>query len=259
MSRIAMNMPKTSAKNAISRRGVTCGSAGVSMAGSPRGVSAPPRRRRRRGVVVRMSARDRDREAGPQPALGGDVGRHGDAHRDALHDLGEVAGGVLRRQQAELRARGRRDALDAAGRRRGRERRRSAGAPAVPRRELGDLGLLEVRLDVDRRQRHHREQPLAGRHEVADRDREVADGAVEGRAQHRRVEVARRLVARGGEAGDRRLGLGLLRVDHRAVGLARSRRRPRPRAPPPRPTRLRRLRPPRAAARSRRRCGRGRW
>ena len=61
-----------------------------------------------------------DRHAGPQ--LAGEAARRieHDLHRDALHDLGEVAGGVVGRQQRELLAARRRDAVDVAveGRRR---------------------------------------------------------------------------------------------------------------------------------------------
>ena len=42
-----------------------------------------------------------DRHAGPQEA-GEPVGVEADLHRDALHDLGEIAGGVVGRQKGEL-------------------------------------------------------------------------------------------------------------------------------------------------------------
>ena len=73
--------------------------------------SRPAAPRRGRAVSTLTTT---ERPGRSRPSLG-DVGRHGDADRHALHDLGEVAGGVLRRQQAEDGARGRRDALDRAG------------------------------------------------------------------------------------------------------------------------------------------------
>ena len=69
-----------------------------------------------------------DRHAGAQqPASARAVVEH-DLHRDALHDLGEVAGGVVGRQQRELEAAGRRQAVDMAlaASRRGRCRPRSS-------------------------------------------------------------------------------------------------------------------------------------
>ena len=50
--------------------------------------------------------RRRHRHAGPQQVLGILARLEHDLHRHALHDLDEVAGGVLRRQQAEARAGG---------------------------------------------------------------------------------------------------------------------------------------------------------
>ena len=72
-----------------------------------------------------------------------------DLHRHALHHLHVVAGGVLGRQQAELRAGRRRDAVDVPLERpcrRARRRRRSAFWPG---RIVRELRLLEVRGDPD--------------------------------------------------------------------------------------------------------------
>ena len=51
-----------------------------------------------------------DRQARTQKGLR--LARHADADGHALDDLGEIAGGVFRRQEAEGRARGRRQAFD---------------------------------------------------------------------------------------------------------------------------------------------------
>ena len=92
-------------------------------AASGRGVRRRHRRGpggylRVRGVAGRIGPiSDRwsvDRHAGPQTA-GQRIGPvERDLHRDALHDLGEVAGGVVRRQQREFLAAGRREAVDVA-------------------------------------------------------------------------------------------------------------------------------------------------
>ena len=57
---------------------------------------------------------DRDRKAWPQFAEFSAIVFKFDAHRHTLNDLGEIAGRILRRDDAELRARGRREACDAA-------------------------------------------------------------------------------------------------------------------------------------------------
>ena len=155
------------------------------------------RRRRARGCGRRSrvsTATSTERPGRSRPASAWSRG-HGDAHRHALHDLGEVAGRVLRRQQAELRAAGRREALD-------RARQLQAGigvdrdrAPAGPGRIVRDLRLLEVGDDIDLRQRHHDHQPGRRRARYcADLGAAVADHAVDRRADHRVVEVELRLL-----------------------------------------------------------------
>src|SRR5437773_206003 len=59
-----------------------------------------------RGVYV-----DVGRETRTQWMVTGARLGHSDAYRDALHDLGEVSGGVVGRQQGELRSRRATDAL----------------------------------------------------------------------------------------------------------------------------------------------------
>jgi hypothetical protein len=73
---------------------------------------ADERSRHRGEMAPRLHGRF-DGQAGTQLRQQGIVGE-ADLHRNALHDLGEVAGRVLRRQQRELGARARREALDLA-------------------------------------------------------------------------------------------------------------------------------------------------
>src|SRR5262245_58995896 len=61
----------------------------------------------------RIDSRD-DRHAGAEMAVRILTGVEHDLHRNALHDLHEIPGGVFRRQQAEARAGGRRDAVHVA-------------------------------------------------------------------------------------------------------------------------------------------------
>src|SRR5579872_5186300 len=82
--------------------------------------------------------------AGPEIAAQRIVRFDCDLHRDALHDLGEVSGGVVGREQRKFLAAGRRDAVDMA----------FDGRPRIgvdhdtDRRALADAGklrLLEIR------------------------------------------------------------------------------------------------------------------
>ncbi len=93
-------------------------------------------------------------------------GGHFDAHRQPLHDLGEIAGRIVRRQQREHRARGRRKACHRAldgmfGQRVDADRNRLAGA------QLRQLRLLEVGFDIDVAERHQARNALAGLDVVA--------------------------------------------------------------------------------------------
>src|ERR1051325_5309629 len=126
ISRIAMNMPNTMIKNATSRRGTIfsdAGSAapiidGVAVVAFAMGCSARDGCHGLiAGVLFRMNHRRRvevgvavgilralagvdggvDRHAGAQQVLLRDLLGHADAHRQPLHDLGEIAGGVIRR------------------------------------------------------------------------------------------------------------------------------------------------------------------
>ena len=71
-----------------------------------------------------------------------------DADRNTLHHLGEIAGGVVGRQQRELRSAGGRDALDAAVQQLVRESV-DRDIDGLARLDMGQLGLLVVGDDVD--------------------------------------------------------------------------------------------------------------
>ena len=131
MSRIDMNIPNTMIRNANSRRAgrrarparlrlvIIDGDAVVASAmicPGRRGTEYDPAlksssRRSRSASLSASAAPSRgvdggvDRHAGAQQVLFRNVLRHTDPHRQALHDLGEIAGGVVRRQQREHRTR----------------------------------------------------------------------------------------------------------------------------------------------------------
>ena len=186
MSRIDMNIPNTMMRNANSRRGSTCsdGAAGalIIVGGAVvasaiicsdqdvhgnrahRPTRALLRVNHRRRVEIGFAVgvlgalggihRDVNRHARAQQVLPGYIRRHAHANRKPLHDLGEVAGGVIRRQQREHRARGRRDAVDGAG-----ELAMAIGVHRdrhrLTRTDALELRLLEVGIDKDVVERHH--------------------------------------------------------------------------------------------------------
>ena len=115
-----------------------------------------------------------------------------DLHRHALHDLGEVPGGVVGREQRVLRARGGRDGFHVT----------APAAPgegvdadlrAVARLDATDLGLLEVRDHPVVGGRGEREQRLPGRDVGARLDALLADDPVERRRDDRVGERELRL------------------------------------------------------------------
>src|SRR5437879_3721804 len=65
-------------------------------------------------VIALGVDRHRDGKTGAEQAGEWTGGRERNPHRDALHDLGEIAGRVVRWQQAELGAAGRGETLDPA-------------------------------------------------------------------------------------------------------------------------------------------------
>src|SRR5215472_13093201 len=241
MSRIAMNIPNTMARKATSRRGSMRSSARLAAAPTEGdcvgGKSAVAVRalmerlrsarrgctelRQRRQPVMRVAAgidAHHDRHAGPQQAFAADAERHADPHGEALHDLGEVAGSVVGRQQRKHRARGRRHArnrsLDrAAGQRVDGDGDRLAGL------QTRELGLLEVGVDIDRIERDHAGEPLARLHVVADLHGAIADHAVDRRPDGGEGEIALSLGLRRLELLERARGLLPLRLEHVHVGL----------------------------------------
>ena len=160
-----------------------------------------------------------DREARRRRAQRGGVAVEQDAHRDALHDLGEVAGGVLRRQHAELRAGGRGEAGDMAVedvRPAARRPRWSPARPACIRASWFSLKLASTQRPCAGTMAINC-APIGG--ECAGSGAAVADHAVDRRAQFGVAEVQLRRVAIGECGLQRCLGLALLRVDHHQLLL----------------------------------------
>src|SRR6266550_4371044 len=221
MSRIDMNIPHTMMRNAISRRGamrsgraaaasIITGGAAAASAMICSGQNVLLNRARRpmrellrvshcrrvevgfavgiRGAFVGVHRRI-DRHAGAQQVLLRDILRHANPDRKPLHDLGEVAGGVVRRQQREHRAGRGRDAVDDARELAvaigvDRDRHRLAWTDAL------ELRLLEVGVNKDVIERHHIAEPLPHHHEVAGVDQTVGERPIDRRAHQREVEVA---------------------------------------------------------------------
>ncbi len=193
-----MNIPTTMAMNPAHWRQVSRPSADVT---ARPGATSP--RRRRTGQAAgpapaRIDAR-RHRQAGAQPGrrigLGG-VQRH--LHRYALHHTREVAGGVLRRQQAEQSAGSRGQAVHAALN--GMRRVDVGGQPHLhPRPHLRKLGLLEIGGDIQTPgRRRHRDELRAGLHVLSELGSPVADDTIERGTDHRVGQVVRgQLFGRG--------------------------------------------------------------
>jgi hypothetical protein len=89
-----------------------------------------------------------DRKAGPQPALQWVPGIEGDLYRDSLNNLGEVARGVVRREQRELRSACRGN-FDNFSLEHDTGKRIDPDIGQVTGSDIGKLSLLEVRLNPD--------------------------------------------------------------------------------------------------------------
>src|SRR5665213_1412571 len=241
MSRIDMNIPNTMMRNANSRRGamrseaaaaaafIIAGEAVVAsaMICSGRDSStghAPDAKLLRldhgRRVEIRVAVGvgcafmgidgGIDRHARAQQVPPRDFPRHTNANRKPLHDLGEIAGGVVRRQQREYGARGRRDAVDNAGELAmavsvDRDRHRLAWTDAP------ELGFLEVGVDEDFIERHYIAEPLPDHDVIAGGDQPVGEDAVDRGAHRGEIEIALGPGERSLQFRKLGGGLGLLR------------------------------------------------
>ncbi len=118
-----------------------------------------------------------DRQAGTDQGAQRRIRIEHDLDRHTLHHLGEVAGGVVRRQQRERAAGAGRPAVDMAGQR---QIRKSIDRDArgVAETHVGHLRLLVVRDHPDLRQRHHRDHLCADIDELALADLAQADQPV---------------------------------------------------------------------------------
>src|SRR5260370_12709438 len=245
MSRIDMNIPNTMMRNAISRRGGmrSDGTAAFSMPGGAvvasaiicfssgrarnRAPSPDPQKLLRMdhgwrvevgvGIGVRGAVAGIDgginRHARAQQVLPGDILRHLHANRQPLHDLGKIAGGVIRRQQREHGAGRGRDAVDDAG-----ELAMAVGVDRdrhrLARTNPLELGFLEIGVDEDIVERHHIAEPLPHHDKVAGIDQTVGEGAVNRRAHEGKIEMALGLRQRRLQFRQLGAGLRLLRFCH---------------------------------------------
>src|SRR4051812_1271935 len=119
------------------------------------------------------------RHARPQQAIQPAIVEH-DFDRHTLNNLGEIAGGVVGRQQGELESAGGRETVDVAPQD-GRMKAVDLELDRLPVTNMGELRLLEIGDDVDRVERHYRHQLRSGLHELTDPERAGAYSAVYGR------------------------------------------------------------------------------
>src|SRR4029079_13986723 len=151
--------------------------------------------------------RRRDAHAGPQAMVGVLPGLEIDLYRDALHHLHEVAGRVLRRQQAELGAGRRGDAVDVALELAAAERVHFDRGLLAGTHRL-QLRLLEVGGDPDLLEIDDRPQRLSRLDDLPRLDRLAADDAGAGGLDGGVFEVQLRLLQRGLGLRDPRLRRG---------------------------------------------------
>ena len=158
--------------------------------------------------------RDIDAHAGLQLLDELVVGIEIDPHRHALHHLDEVAGGVLRRQDRELRAGSGRERADRALEHMVRERI-DVERDGLADRDIGEIAFLRIGVDPGVGDVDDGEHRRAGGDEAAELDLvDLGRDPRHRRAQHGVIEIALR-------HAERRLGLGVGReLLQRQVGIA---------------------------------------
>ena len=185
-----MNIPSTIAMKPTHWRQLSRSAAAVMARTCSSVAAAAPNRPSRWASGPRVSTSAvTDRPARSQPACAACGRIEHELDRHALHHLGEVAGGVLRRQQAEQRAGRRRQAVHpAVHRRTGIDVRDQPHLHA--RLHAAQLRLLEVGDDVELLgQRRDGDELRGRRHMLAEFGGAVAGDAVERRADHGVGEV----------------------------------------------------------------------
>ena len=95
----------------------------------------------------------------------------------------------------------------------------------LARTQIGELRLLEIRVDIDRVERDEAREPLPGLDQVADLHGAITDHAVERRADHGKGQVALCLGQRRLELLERAERFDLLGLQHVDIGLGRFERR----------------------------------
>jgi hypothetical protein len=166
-----------------------------------------------------IDARD-DRQAWPQRAKFGGVVLQDDPHRYALHDLGEIAGRILGRDHAELRAGRWRKACDMAAEA-GAGQHVGGDLHRLSDRHVRKLTLLEIGVDPKAVRRNDRQELRADGGVRAGAGAAVADHAVDRRADFGVAEIERRQVVLGLRLRQRGFDLPLFAVDHVELTLRR--------------------------------------
>src|SRR6266702_6877389 len=169
LSKLARNEPSSTAATANSG----CG------AMPPREIGPWPAASFAAIRALRVDAGD-DRHARHEPRQQRLVVIELDAHGNALHHLGEIAGGVVGRQQRDLRTGRRRDALDLAAELFARKTV-DGDLDRLARCYVRELGLLVIRDHIDLWQRHHVDEVGADVDVVAGLHLTLADDAIERR------------------------------------------------------------------------------